>query len=97
MLNRRRDIRRAESPDSVNTQTYFAPDEVGDLRGGEGDRATQRARLRAERRDALEPVILGRGDDARHRLHGDDRVLADARLAAQHHGIRTVEHGVRHV
>ena len=42
-------------------------------------------------------VVLGRLDDAGHRLDGDDRVGAHAGLARQHHGVGAVEHGVRDV
>ena len=69
-------------------------DEVGDLDGRERDRAALRARLGAERRDALEPVLLGRLDDAGHGLDRDDGVLAHARLAREHHRVGAVEDGV---
>ena len=46
---------------------------------------------------ALGEVGLGLADDPAHRLDRLDRVLADGRLAREHHGVGAVEHGVEDV
>jgi len=93
MPERKRDMRRAVSPDSVKRQMYFASTN-SETHGLEGDDATLRPGLGGQRGDALETVGLGRVDDAGHRLDDTDRVLSDARLAREHDRVRTVEDGV---
>ena len=60
----------------------------------ERDRPALGAGLGRERLDALQAVLLGRIDDARHRLHDDDRVLAHARLTREHDRVGAVQDGV---
>jgi hypothetical protein len=87
-------MRRAVSPGLREDGDVLRLDELGDLVRGEGQDAALRARLGAERTDPLEAVLLGRLDDAGHRLHRDDRVVADARLAGEHDRVGAVEDGV---
>ena len=94
MRKRRRDIRRAESPDSVKTQTYLA-----------STKSATSAAARVIAPPWVRGLVPSGGmrsrpwssvdvDDAGHGLHRDDRVLADARLAGEHDRVGAVEHGV---
>ncbi len=91
MRNRSRDIRRAESPDSVNTQTYLAstksatsaaarviaPPWVRGFVPSGGMRSRPWSSVDSMMRAIVCTVI--------------DRVLADAGLAGEHDGVRAVE------
>ncbi len=94
MLKRRRDIRRAESPDSVKTQTYLASTKSATsaaasviappwVRG-----LVPSGGMRSRPCSSVDATIRAMVCD------GDDRVLPDARLAREHDRVGAVEHGV---
>ncbi len=68
-------------------------DGTGDVRRGLGDGAAAGARVVLQPRH-LDVAGLGGVDDPGHRLHRDDRVLADTGLAGEHERVRAVEHRV---
>ena len=74
-------------------------DPLRDLLGSLGDDAGAGVRVPVDpaepaERVVDERVVLGRGDDPRHRLDGVDRVLAHAGLTREHHRVGAVEHRV---
>src|SRR4051794_20211317 len=65
----------------------FGPRDGAALSGGAGDGPADGLGHPAERRGGPQGDLLGRGDDAAHRLHGLDRILPDAGLAGEHDGV----------
>ena len=85
----------AESPDWVKVTRYFTPEHLADLGSRPADGAALGERWVVEGADALEPVVLGRLDDAGHGLRTvSTGSLPTLRLAGEHERVGAVEHGV---